>query len=229
MLNLPLRFCEKKYPNRSKCFQFATMSLQVSVKITDNSNWLWISPLPLCAPMWSKPSSCPILQLGPKQWLWAFSTPSRSQADIALWDLEGSCPQRLSWGWEGRKEPSLWRRVPTAIWVLLNDFCLSCPSSSSYAWSLSGIFQVFPSPSVSPYFLLIAPNSLRHCLLPLSFLSCYSSQMFSFSLPLFYFFLLSIITTLRLLIISYFITGNQIYFSSAAFRIFCDKFLYSQI
>lgn len=156
MLNLPLRFCEKKYPNRSKCFQFATMSLQVSVKITDNSNWLWISPLPLCAPMWSKPSSCPILQLGPKQWLWAFSTPSRSQADIALWDLEGSCPQRLSWGWEGRKEPSLWRRVPTAIWVLLNDFCLSCPSSSSYAWTLSGIFQVFPSPSVSPYFLLIA-------------------------------------------------------------------------
>lgn len=52
--------------------------------------------------------------------------------------------------------------------------------------------------------------------------------MFSFSLLLFNFFLLSIITTLRLLIISYFITRNQIYFSSAAFRIFCDKFLYSQ-
>lgn len=51
-----IKILGKKYPHLSKCFQFAIMSPQVSVKITDNSNWLWILPLLLCALRWLKPS-----------------------------------------------------------------------------------------------------------------------------------------------------------------------------
>lgn len=124
MLKLPVMFCEKNNPRFSQCFQLASMSPRVSVKITDNSIWLWISQLSLCAFRWLQPSACPILELDSEQQHWAFPSPSYSQAHIALWAQEGNSSQRISWGWgdgaESRGDLSTsWSPLQkSVIWLL---------------------------------------------------------------------------------------------------------------
>lgn len=49
----------------------ASVSLNVSVKITDSSTWLWTSQSALCSFRWLQPSVCRILELGP-EWCLCF-------------------------------------------------------------------------------------------------------------------------------------------------------------
>lgn len=64
----------KNNPRFSQCFQHTTLSLQVSVKITDSSTWLWTSQPEPCSFRLLQPSACPVLELNPKWWLcsWAW-------------------------------------------------------------------------------------------------------------------------------------------------------------